>query len=364
MSNKMTIPDRLLPTASAYAIVASREEEEPFAAGVTEQKLPTMAYATTVVHDDDDAGCVGVNVHNMMPAGRRISPEFSQLLASHAIASNEITWNDDFFDDYNEQHDHEDGDRIVAVFDFDYTGMECHYKTLSWSCFATTAICLPSFIPLLVLGLVPCYINPNVRWNVRAQHLAVTSRNGIVFCHDTRPTCWGSCVIAKRTKTIPFDQIGDVVVVSEAGSNATCVLGCNAPLSTVSVVGKPTITPASNSNDASAAVRNNKTELVILGLQNPNAFSKVAMAMKRANNTLHDRANAAVSQATACIGLQQQQQMVRGKIEGTTTTNEQLAVLLREIRDELRQSNQVHAATVIVQRATAPPHDHANVEII
>jgi hypothetical protein len=357
--SKTTTPDLSPMVASAYAIV-SREEEQY--AGSAELPTAVAAYATAVHHDD-----VGVNVHMTLPAGhRRISPEFRQLLGGDG---DDLTWNDDFFDDYNEENDNGENDRIVAVFDFDYTGMECHYKTLSWSCFATTAICLPSFLPLLLLSLVPCYINQNVRWNVRAQHLAVTSRGGVVFCHDTRPTCWGgnSCMVAKRTKVIPLDQIGNVVVVSEAGSNATCLLDCSNSLSTVNVDSKPGDAASNGGNNATT--KSNKTELVIVGLQNPNAFRKVVMAMKRANSindTLHYRANAAVAHTAASMLVQQQQQMVRGTTtnEGTTTTNERLAVLLREIRDELRQSNnQVHATAVAVQGATAPPSHCAN-EII
>lgn len=90
------------------------------------------------------------------------------------------TWEDDFFDG---------DDYVVAVFDLDYDRMVCYYSQLSW-----TAYIASLFIPnCLVLGLccgVPCYINKNVHWAVRSQHVALT-RDGVRFVQEQRQTLWG-----------------------------------------------------------------------------------------------------------------------------------------------------------------------------
>lgn len=61
-----------------------------------------------------------------------------------------------------------------------------------------------------MLGLAPCYLRKNVRWNVTSQHVAVT-RDGIRFVRDKRQACWGMpCTDSgKSSKTVPFDKITD-----------------------------------------------------------------------------------------------------------------------------------------------------------
>merc|ERR1712226_329069 len=70
-----------------------------------------------------------------------------------------LSWRDDFFQDYFSENDE---DEIVAVFDLDYDRLESHYKCLSWSCLGVSSICMPSIIPWLLIGLVPCHVNKNV----------------------------------------------------------------------------------------------------------------------------------------------------------------------------------------------------------
>lgn len=147
------------PTPVAYAVIDGKEEFDHVAA--VELDRP--------------------NLH-------QISPEFE-----HIPETQGISWHDNYFDD--------DSD-IVAVFDFETELMETYYSQLGWACYGSTLLC-PSFFWLgLVLG-VPCYLNANVRWNVRSKHVAIT-RDGVKFVQERRPTCWGwSCTDAGRSsKTV------------------------------------------------------------------------------------------------------------------------------------------------------------------
>jgi hypothetical protein len=263
-----------VPIASAYAVVPTNEDVE----------------LAEVVQAADSR--LDLN----RPLGSGVSPQFADIAEARGL-----TWRDDFFDDE---------DDVVAVFDFDYDSMECHYKCLSWGALGGAAVCCPGFtFTFALFGLVPCFLNKNVKWNVRAQHLAVT-RDGILFVRDKRPTLWGElCSVGKRMKTIPFDQITDCTM-TDAGS-ATCVLGST--LSSVAVD-----TPSSG---------NNKHDLRIVGLEDPRAFQKLVLAMKRQGNhssvlpLAMDRIDRSLAQT----------EREGGDVSG----------LLREIRDELRQNNEM-----------------------
>jgi hypothetical protein len=264
-----------LPIASAYAVVPTKEEVE----------------LADVVQTADSR--LDLN----QPLGSGVSPQFADISEARGL-----TWRDDFFDDEED---------VVAVFDFDYGSMECHYKCLSWGALGGAAFCFPGFIfPFALFGLVPCFLNKNVKWNVRAQHVCVT-RDGILFVHDQRPTLWGEhCSAGKRMKTIPFDQITDCTM-TDVGS-ATCVLGT--ALSSVEI-------------DTPSSGNNNKHDLRIVGLENPRAFQKLVLAMKRQGNQSSvlplamDRIDRSLAQTDS---------------EGGDVSN-----LLREIRDELRQNNKM-----------------------
>jgi hypothetical protein len=91
-----------------------------------------------------------------------------------------LAWTDTFFD--NE-------DDVIAVFDFDYEKMENFYTSVGWATIGATLLYTPVFIMSLV-GLAPCYLRMNVRWNTQAQHVAIT-RDGIRFVRDKRKSCWG-----------------------------------------------------------------------------------------------------------------------------------------------------------------------------
>lgn len=278
----MTASDEI-PIPSAYAVVPTKEEVD------LAQPVPA----------------VRARVELDRPLGSGVSPEFESIPEARGL-----TWTDDFFDD-------EEG--LIAAFDLDYDSMECQYKTLSWGCLGGTVLCFPSVIPFLLVGLVPCYVNQNVKWNVRAQHLAVT-RNGILFIHDKRPSLWGdSCTVGKRTMIVPFDQITDCTVAESTSPSSTCTIG--GALSHVTVN-----TPGSN---------NNKNEMKIVGLQNPRAFQKLVLAMKRYGGVHHQQSSN--SHATSLP-------VALDRIDRSLDSNnagENVSGLLREIRDELRQNNEM-----------------------
>jgi hypothetical protein len=149
------------------------------------------AYAVLPKEDNSDNVLVTAAVELARPALNCLtttSPEYAHLSEARGL-----TWADDFF---------EDQEGVVAVFDLDYENMESYYTSLGWTCFAGTLL-FPNIFTFAVLGMVPCFLNKNVAWNVRAQHVAVT-RDGVQFVHDKRATCWGQqCTDAgKRSKTV------------------------------------------------------------------------------------------------------------------------------------------------------------------
>ena len=99
---------------------------------------------------------------------------------SHIRETKGLQWTDLFFQDH---------DDIIAVFDFDYPTMESYYKKLGWTVYGSTILCGGIFWTGFFLG-VPCYLNRNIKWNIRNQHIAIT-QDGIMFVHDQRPSCWG-----------------------------------------------------------------------------------------------------------------------------------------------------------------------------
>lgn len=262
--------------ASAYVVLPTNEDE-------TVHVPVTTATATAV----DLA----------RPAYRNVvHPEYA-----HLNEIRDLTWADEFFDD---------DDDVVAVFDFDYGSMETYYSSLGWTCYGFTAF-FPTLLTVGLLGMVPCYLNRNVRWNVRAQHVAVT-RDGIRFVHDKHSSCWGNpCSdVGKRSKTIPFDQITDCDIVEPAGNSCLCITNV---LSSVHV---DTVSSSKGSH-----------EISIQGLEDPHAFKKLVLAMKRAT-TSNGRYAASLPQALEMAD--------RGD-----DNNGEVATLLREIRDELRQQKKV-----------------------
>jgi hypothetical protein len=105
-----------------------------------------------------------------------------------------LVWEDDYFEDYND-------DNVVAVFDLDYDKMIAYYRSVSWLTYAIT-LCFPNCLWLSCLLGVPCYLNENVDWSIRSQHVAIT-KTGICYVQEKRKTLWGcDCTDApKKTLT-------------------------------------------------------------------------------------------------------------------------------------------------------------------
>ena len=101
----------------------------------------------------------------------------------HIPEARNLTWTDDFFE-------LEDADDIVAVFDLDYEAMESFYSNVGWVCIGLSLLYTPLFV-IASLTLAPCFLRKNVKWTVRAKHVAIT-RDGIRFVEDRRACGWGA----------------------------------------------------------------------------------------------------------------------------------------------------------------------------
>jgi len=214
----------------------------------------------------------------------------------------ELKWNDKFFDEEGNDDD------VIAVFDFDYDNMETFYTSMGWASLASTCLYTPLFVASLV-GLVPCYLRKNVEWSTRSKHVAIT-QDGIRFVQERRPCCWGlPCTDrGKSSKTVPFDKITDCDIEEPAGNSCLCI---------------PNILSTVNVDTASSGTEGRK-ELKLAGLKDPHSFKKLVWAMKRSQ------------QGTAPVPAN----MTRdgGDVGGS---GDEVALLLREIRDELRVNNQL-----------------------
>lgn len=214
--------------------------------------------------------------------------------------------------------------------------MENFYTKIGWVALGSTIFCKPLMLAAL-FGMAPCFLRTNVKWNVQAQHVAIT-RDGIRFVRDKRQTCWGSkCTDAGKTSktgtfvappglvpftsshnnryalpfAVPFDKITDCDVAEPAGNSCLCIENV---LSTVNI--------------DTASSGHGRHELQICGLKDPHSFKKLVWAMKR---------NSGCTRALL--------DSIPQALEKKKGNNDQVAsaanvsTLLREIRDELRKHN-------------------------
>mmetsp|Transcript_24389 Transcript_24389/g.67558 ORF Transcript_24389/g.67558 Transcript_24389/m.67558 type:complete len:310 (+) Transcript_24389:81-1010(+) len=287
-----------MPAVAAYAVVPSKDDEQ-------HQGTDDTATVVTAVVDQPN------------PIGAGAVPNQYQ----HLPEAQGLTWRDEFFEDHPTLSSSSENGDIVAVFDLDYESMEAKYKCASWTCLGVWSVCCPSVIPWLLIGLVPCHVNKNVRWNVRSQHVALTTK-GLLLVQDERPACWGEscCSVAKRTKFVPYSQLAECNV-QDGGWTKTCTIDTQS-LSKVKVC-----TSTSNCHD----------DAMIVGLENPHGFAQLAMALKRQHvatpMNMQDRMESAASAVVANAG----------------ETNQEVAELLREIRDELRRSNSSAASPPVAE---------------
>mmetsp|Transcript_25160 Transcript_25160/g.37181 ORF Transcript_25160/g.37181 Transcript_25160/m.37181 type:complete len:307 (+) Transcript_25160:92-1012(+) len=225
-----------------------------------------------------------------------------------------ITWTDTFFDD---------DDDIIAVFDYDYNAMESFNTSTGFATWAALSL-YPPLLGCSLACLTPCYLRANVRWSVRAQHVAVT-RDGIRYVENRRKTGWGlSCTDrGKVSKTVPFDKITDCDVQEPAGNSCICIKNI---LSVVNV-------------DTASSGQGGIKELRLAGLKNPHGFKKLVWAMKRSQGNGFPQVPASLEMA-----------------RGVKTSNEpDVTSILLQIRDELRTHNDLLQSMKMKENLAANP---------
>jgi hypothetical protein len=202
-----------------------------------------------------------------------------------------------------------DGDAgLISVWDYDYDTIIGFQTQLQWAQFF--------FIPPAWISCIccfPCFLNKNIEWKTRAQHVALTV-DGIRYVQDKHPTLCGlPCSDRGReSKTVPYDKITDCDVQEPAGTACCCCIP--------NVLSKVHVDTASSGSREGNAVSH---ELSLVGLKHASEFKQSVWAMKRGEFP----ANAAVPMGAApgSSAAPGQQQMH--------------TELLTEIRDELRQLN-------------------------
>lgn len=193
---------------------------------------------------------------------------------------------------------------LISVWDFDYDTI-ISFETQTK---AALMLCVP---PMWIscLCCAPCFLQKNVEWNARAQHVALTV-DGIRYVTEKHPTCCGfHCTDkGKESKTVPYDKITDCDVQEPAGMACCCCI--------------PNVLTRVHVDTASSGSKEGvrQHELSLSGLKFANEFKQSVWAMKRGQLPT----NAVVPLGTA---------------QGAPAQEQMNTVLLREIRDELRDLN-------------------------
>eukprot|EP00548_Thalassiothrix_antarctica_P014585 CAMPEP_0194177088 /NCGR_PEP_ID=MMETSP0154-20130528/10937_1 /TAXON_ID=1049557 /ORGANISM="Thalassiothrix antarctica, Strain L6-D1" /LENGTH=293 /DNA_ID=CAMNT_0038891563 /DNA_START=48 /DNA_END=925 /DNA_ORIENTATION=+ len=259
-----------------------------------------------------------------------------------------ITWDDDYFFNTEDKESYESD--IVAVFDYDYDlviGFETQIRVVSniGSLVISTCVFYFWFVtiePLLIfipLGWYVLYFTflllAQVRWETYAKHCAIT-RDGIRIVSDRRKSCWGlsCCDVGKSSKTIPFDKITDCDIHEPAGNTCLCIPNV---LTTVIV------------DTASSGTEIKIHEGMVSGLKDPFAFKKLVWAMKRAKETggslfAYRAPNVVSTTKTTEVELSNITRKDIDDLEQAAadcTNNHEIPNLLRDIRDELKQNNEL-----------------------
>jgi hypothetical protein len=263
----------------------------------------SIDYAIAKLVDDEEQG-----------KAYSVNPEY----AANIPEAQNLSWEDDFF---------ADDDDVIAVFDLDYELMRSYYEQMGWCTYFSTLIYPPIFALATVPGLVPFFLKQNVEWKVNAQHVAVT-RDGIRFVRDRRKNgCGLSCSdVGKNSKTVPFDKITDCDVNEPAGNSCFII---KKVLSTIN------IDTASSGGGGEGGIRH---ELQISGLKDPYAFKKLVWAMKRLRGDAPALIAGSAATTAAGIAPTALEMAHRKAAEGGSSDND-VSLLLREIRDELRSNN-------------------------
>lgn len=197
---------------------------------------------------------------------------------------------------------------LVSVWDFDYDKITDFQTQYRWAQFM--------FIPpcwITCLCCAPCFLQKNVEWYTRAQHVALTV-DGIRYVREKHPTCCGlSCTDrGKESKTVPYDKITDCDVQEPAGAACCCCVQ--------NVLSKVHVDTASSGRNKDGIMIH---ELSLTGLAHASEFKQAVWAMKRGEMPAHS--NVPLGTAACNAGAPVQQQMN--------------TEVLKEIRDELRELN-------------------------
>jgi len=206
---------------------------------------------------------------------------------------------------------------LVAVFDFDYATMFDFQRSLSW---AQLALC-PCLWPCACMCCYPCFLEKNIEWSTRAQHVALTV-DGIRYVKERRPQyCGFSCSdVGRESKTVPYDKITDCDVQEPAGAACCCCVQ--------NVLSSVRVDTASSGVSSEGAARH---ELDLRGLKFANEFKKSVWSMKRGE-----------APANAVVPLVNGGAQTSSKLSAQLSAPRQVdmnTALLTEIRDELRQLN-------------------------
>jgi len=199
---------------------------------------------------------------------------------------------------------------LVQTFDFDYDKIIAFEKEQQW---CWMMICPPACI-VSSLCCVPCFLDQNIEWSTRAQHLALT-QDGIRYVVDKHKTGCGFDMndSGKTSKTVPYDKITDCDVQEPAGTAVCCCVE--------NVLTTVTVDTASGSRSES-----NPHELSLVGLKDATGFKQKVWEMKRAQAP-----TGAGAPGPTVLGASAPLQENMSSSESTG--------LLREIRDELVKMN-------------------------
>jgi len=190
---------------------------------------------------------------------------------------------------------------LVATYDFDYGLIESFNKQLRWAGFILAP---PAWLSCCFC--VPCFLNKNIEWDARSQHVALTI-DGIKYVRNKRKSgCGFTCQDkGKESKTIPYDKITDCDVQEPAGTACLCCIQ--------NVLTEVTVDTASSGG---AGLNH---ELSLKGLRHANEFKTAVWAMKRKHDEKSEMNGGGPAHAPGQESME--------------------IKLLTEIRDELRKMN-------------------------
>eukprot|EP00933_Yihiella_yeosuensis_P083963 TRINITY_DN9827_c0_g1_i1.p1 TRINITY_DN9827_c0_g1~~TRINITY_DN9827_c0_g1_i1.p1 ORF type:complete len:257 (-),score=31.19 TRINITY_DN9827_c0_g1_i1:373-1143(-) len=200
---------------------------------------------------------------------------------------------------------------LIGSFDFDYDLITAFEKKRGW---AALCVAVPTW-PLACLTCVPCFLNKNVEWFVRSQHVALTI-DGVRYTKEKRPSLCGlSCTDkGKESKTVPYDMITDCDILEPAGNACCCCIPNVYPIIHIDT--------ASSRSGGDQGVQH---ELELKGLRFSTEFKQAVWAMKRNRPP---------------PGSKMQMESLAPKQAEMTGSSAACESLLTDIRDELRKLNE------------------------